>query len=100
MESAFGISVQGTTGHHGAKAKGCQRHCFMCVVLHNMLWTHQGGTDSASTPANYAAALQNEAVYVLNVKYRNLLREAKLQRELQKDYFSHVGALSGQEDKI
>ena len=25
--------VQGTTGHHGAKAKGCQRHClYMCDV--------------------------------------------------------------------
>ena len=25
--------LQGTTGHHGAKAKGCQRHCvYVCVV--------------------------------------------------------------------
>ena len=25
--------VRGTTGHHGAKAKGCQRHClYMCGV--------------------------------------------------------------------
>ena len=25
--------VQGTTGHYGAKAKGCQRHCvYVCGV--------------------------------------------------------------------
>ena len=29
----FSEQSQGTTGHHGAKAKGCQRHCFyMCGV--------------------------------------------------------------------
>ena len=28
-----------------------------CVVLHNMLRTHQGGADRAPTPANEGAAL-------------------------------------------
>ena len=29
-ERVWSISeqIQGTTGHHGAKAEGCQRHCF------------------------------------------------------------------------
>ena len=31
---------------------------------------------------------------------RNPSSEAKHQRELLKDYFSHVGALAGQEDRI
>ena len=30
---------------------------FMCVVLHNMIRTHQEGVDRAPTPANDAAAL-------------------------------------------
>ena len=32
--------------------------------------------------------------------YRNPSREAKHQRDLLKDYFNHVGALAGQEDRI
>ena len=48
--------IQGTTGHHGTKAKGCQRHCVTCVVLHNMLRTHQGRADRAYD----IVALQNE----------------------------------------
>ena len=74
---------------------------FTCVVLHNMLRTCYGGADRAPTPANVVAAKQNEqAVYVPNENYRNLLREAKHQQELVKDYFNHVGALAGQEDRI
>ena len=84
--------VQGTTGHHGAKAKGCQRLVFICVVLHNMLKTHQGGADRAPTPANNVMALQNEQVVnVPNDNSRDSLREAIHQRELLKDNFSHVG---------
>ena len=51
--------IQGTTGHHGAKAKGCERLCG-CVVLHSMLKTHQGRADRA--PENDVAALRNEQV--------------------------------------
>ena len=44
---------------------------FTCVVLHNMLRTHQDGADRAPTPANDVAALQNEqVVYVPNDNYR------------------------------
>ena len=60
-----------------------------------------GGADRAPTPANDAVTLQNEqAVYVSNENYRNLLREAKQQQEILKDYFNHMGALAGHKDRI
>ena len=60
---------------------------FTCVVLQNMLRTHQGTADKAPTPGNDVATHQNEqAVYVPNQNSR----EAKHQRELLKDYFNHV----------
>ena len=66
---------------------------FTCVVLHNMLKTHQGGADKAPTPANDVAALQNEqAVCVPNENYKNPSREAK-HLQLFKEYLNHVGAL-------
>ena len=39
--------IQRTTGYHGAKAKGCQRHCFyMCGVAQHTEdtpgWSKQG----------------------------------------------------------
>ena len=53
---------------------------FTCVVLHNMLRTHQGGADRAPSSANDVAALQNEqVVYVPKEKYRNHSGEAKQQ---------------------
>ena len=72
--------VQGTIGHHGAKAKGCQRHCvYVC------------GADRVPTPGNDVAAQQNEqAVYVPYENYRNPSREAKHQCEILKDYFNHL----------
>ena len=75
---------------------------FMCVILHNMMRTHQGGADRAPTLAkNDVAALQNElVVYIPNENYRNPSREAKHQSELLKHYFNHLGALAGQEDRI
>ena len=63
--------------------------------------THQGRADRAPTPANDVAALQNEqVVYVPNKNYRNPLRESKHRQELLQDYFNHVGALAGQEDRL
>ena len=35
---------------------------FTCVVLHNMLRTHQGRADRAPTPANDVVAIQKEQV--------------------------------------
>ena len=45
-----------------SKGQRLQRHCFTCVVLHNMLRTHQGEADRAPTPGNDVAGLQNEQV--------------------------------------
>ena len=70
-------------------------------MLHNILRTHQGRLDRAHKPADDTAAIANEVtVYVPDENHRNPLREAKRQRDLLKDYFSHVGALAGQEDRI
>ena len=67
---------------------------FTCVVLHNMLRTHQGGANRAPTPGNEAVAQEYEqAVYVPNENYRNHSREAKHQQELLKDYFNHIDQL-------
>ena len=41
-ESIWMISeqIQGTSGHHGAKAKGCQKHCFhMCGTAQHADYT-------------------------------------------------------------
>ena len=70
----------------------------MCVVLYNILRTHQGSVDRAPTPGNDVVAQQNEqAVYVPNENYRNSLSEAKHQQELLKDYFNHVRVLARQD---
>ena len=68
-----------------------------CVVL---LMTHQEGADRAPNLADDIAALQNEQVVYVPDDYRNLLREAKNQQDLPKDYFDHLGVLAGQEDRI
>ena len=74
---------------------------FTCVMLYNMLRTHQGRTDRAPSPANDIAALQNENfVYVPDDNYRNRSREARYQQDLLKDNFNHLGASVGQKDSI
>ena len=88
--------IQGTT-----RPKVVRDIILYVWVLHNMLTTHHGGANRAPTPANDAVTQQNEhAVYVPNENYRNPSREAKHQRELLKEYFSHVGALAWQEDRM
>ena len=72
-----------------------------CVVLHNMLRSHQGAADRPPTPADDIQppqADQGEQGHHENL--RNPSREAKHQRDLLKDYFNHVGALAGQEDRV
>ena len=76
------------TGHHGAKAKGCQRHCvYMCAVAQHAEDT-PGWPERVPTPGNDVTAQQYEqVVYMPNENYRNPLREASQQQELLKDYF-------------
>ena len=65
------------------------------------LRTQLGGADRAPTTADDIVTLQNEqVVYVPDDNYRNPLKEAKHQQELQKDYFNHLGESAGQEDRI
>ena len=72
----------------------------MCGFAQHAEYTPKGA-DRAPIPADDIAALQNEwVVYVPDDNFRNLLREAKRQRDLLKDYFKHLGALAGQKDRI
>ena len=51
-----------------------------CVMLHNIMRTHQGGVDRAPNPVDNIAAIENEAaVYVPDENYRNPSRETKHQ---------------------
>ena len=102
VEKSFGILVcKVLLGTMVQRPKVVRDIVFTCVVLYNMLRIHQGGANRTPTPANDVVALQNEqAVYVPNDNYRDLLREAKHKQGLLKDYFSHVGALARQEDRI
>ena len=63
-----------------------------CVVLHNMLRSHQGAADRPPTSAEDIQAPQGEQGHHENL--RNPSREAKHQQDLLKDYFNHVGALA------
>ena len=66
-------------------------------MLRNELRAHQG----EAARAHDIAGLQNKQVlYVPDDNYRNPLKEAKHQQDLLKNYFNHVGALAGQEDRI
>ena len=104
MEKAFGISVSRLRlllGKMEQRPKFVRDIVLTCVVLHNMLRTRQGGSGLAATPANHITALQNEQVVnVPHDNYRNPLREAKHKQDLLKDYFNHLAALAGQEDRI
>ena len=72
-----------------------------CVVLHNMLKSHQGGADRPPTPADdKQPPLGDQGEERHHENLRNPSREAKHQQDLLKDYFNHVGALAGQEDRV
>ena len=59
----------------------------ICVVLHNILKTHQGRLDRAPNPADDIAAIANEvAVYWPNENDKNPSREVKHQQDLLTDY--------------
>ena len=60
-----------------------------CVVLHNMLRSHQGGVDRPPTPANDIQPPQADLGE--QGHNENPLRDAKHQQDLLKDNFNHVG---------
>ena len=104
VENSFGILVKRfrvllTTMQQ--RPKVVRDIVLSCVVLHNMLRSHQGAADRPPTPADDIhppQADQGEQRHHENL--RNPLREAKHQRDLLKDYFNLVGALAGQEDIV
>ena len=73
----------------------------ICVVLNNMLRSHQGGADRPPTPVNDIQPQQADPGEQRRYEsLRNPSREANYQQDLLKDYFNHVGALAGQEDRV
>ena len=72
-----------------------------CVVLHNILRSHQGGADRPPTPADEIQPPQaDQGEQRHNENFRNPSMEAKHQRDLLEDYFNHLGALDGQVDRV
>ena len=66
-----------------------------------MLRSHQGGAHRPPSAADDIIAPQtDQGVQGQHENLRNQSREAKHQRDLLKDYFNHVGALAGQEDRV
>ena len=101
VENSFGILVKRfrvllTTMEQ--RPKVVRDLVLTCVVLHSMLRSHQGGADRRTTPADDIQPPQGEQRHHENL--RNQSREAKHQQDLLKDYFNHVGALAGQEDRV
>ena len=71
-----------------------------CVVLHNMLRSHQGAEDRLPTPADNIQPQATRGEQRHHENLRNPSREAKHQQDLLNDYFNHVLALAGQEDRV
>ena len=53
----LGEPVQGTTGTMEQRPRVIRDIVFTCVVLHNILRTHQGRAERAPTPGNDVADL-------------------------------------------
>ena len=93
--------IPGAVDHHGAETKVVRDIVLTCVVQHNKLRSHQVGADRPPTPADDIQppqADQGEQGHYRN--FKNPSREGKHQPDLLKDYFNHVGALAGQEDRV
>ena len=104
IENSFGIlvkrfSVLLTTMEE--RQKVVRDIVLTCVVLHNMLRSHQEGADRPPTPADDIQPPQvNQGEQRHHENLRNPSREATHQQHLLKDYFNHVLALAGQEDRV
>ena len=104
VENSFGILVKQfrvllTTMEQ--RPKVVRDIVLTCMVLHNMLRSHQGGADRPPTPADDIQTPQgDQGEQRHHENLRNPSREATHQRDLLKDYFNHVGALAGKEDRV
>ena len=80
MENAFGTLVNRfrvLLGTMEQRPMIVRYIALTCVVLHNILKTHQGGADRPPTPANDVAPLQNQQVVYLPDDNCNPSREPK-----------------------
>ena len=84
--------------HSGANTKVVRDIVLTCVVLHNMLRTHQGGIARKPNPQD-GVIVNEPIIYEADENSRNPLRDVKQQRELLKDYFNDVGILTGQVER-
>ena len=90
MEKAFGILVSRfkvLVSTMEQRPKFVRNIVFTCVVLHNMMRTHQGITDGAPIQGNYVAAIQNDRVYVPKKELQESFGDAKHKQELLEDNF-------------
>ena len=72
-----------------------------CVLLHNMLRSHQRGGDRPATPADDIQPPQaDQGEQGQHENFRNRSREARHQQDLLKDYFNHMGVLAGYWDRV
>ena len=101
VEKSFGILIRVLLTTMGQRPKVVRDIVLTCVMLHNMLRSHQGGADRPPTPADDIQPPQGDpGEQRHHENLRNPSREAKHQRDLLKDYFNHVGAPAGQEDRV
>ena len=71
-----------------------------CVVLHNMLRSHQDGADRPPTPADIQPQQADQGAHGPNENFRNPSSEAKHQRDLLKDFFNNALGLPGKREGI
>ena len=77
------------------------RHCVNMCDTTQHVEKPLGGSRQTTTPANDIQPPQaDQGEQRHNRNFRNPSREAKHQRDLLKDYFNHVGALAGPEDRV
>ena len=104
VENSFGILVKRfrvllTTMEQ--RPKVVRDIVLTCMALHDMLRSHQVGADRPPTPADDIQAPQvDQGEQGHNRNFRNPSREGKHQRDLLKEYFNHVGALCGKDDRV
>ena len=103
MENAFGILVSRfrvllTTMEQ--KPEVVRDIVLTCVVLHNILRTHQGAGAQLSNPQDDLPEVDLQLAGGPDENVRNPSRVAKQQRDYLKNYFNTDGAVWWQDERI